>query len=298
MATTILVTGATGRLGQRVVSRLLQKQAEVRVLTRRREDALKLWGDRVEIAEGNFSDPASLKEAARGIDRVFLLSSIGETLAVDQKTVIDAALSTRVSRIVKISGSDWTIKNAGRSISGAAHAEVERHLAASGIAHTVLRPNAWMQVALEPVVAALRKGDDVPARFGNAAVSFIDADDIADVAVHALTSSAPVSSTFVLTGGEALTALEIARIAARILHRPVGVSHNAASVFPPHIGAFEEKAISEFGQLIGDGFAAPVTDTIQQISGRQPRSVEGYLRARLKAATPQGDHSEGEKTWH
>lgn len=74
MASTILVTGATGKLGQRVVSRLLQNHAEVRVLTRRREDALKLWGDRVDISEGNFSDPASLKEAARGIDRLFLLS--------------------------------------------------------------------------------------------------------------------------------------------------------------------------------------------------------------------------------
>lgn len=297
MAATILVTGATGKLGRRVVSRLLQKEAEVRVLTRRREDALKLWSDRVEIAEGNFSDPASLKEAARGIGRVFLLSPIGETLAADQRAVIDAALSAGVSRIVKTSGSDWTIRNAARSISGAAHAEVERHLAESGIAHTVLRPNAWMQVALEPVVAALSKGEDVPSRFGNAAVSFIDADDIADVAVHALISSAPVSGTFVLTGGEALTALEIARIAARILHRPVGVSHNAAPAFPPHIGAFEQKAIGEFGQLIRENLAASVNDIIQQITGRLPRSVEDYLRVRLAAAAPQGDNSEGEKTW-
>ncbi|MGN7956385.1 NmrA family NAD(P)-binding protein [Agrobacterium tumefaciens] len=297
MASTILVTGATGKLGQRIVSRLLQNHAEVRVLTRRREDALKLWGDRVDISEGNFSDPASLKEAARGIDRLFLLSPIGETLAADQKAVIDAALSAGVSRIVKISGSDWTIKNTGRSISGAAHAEVEQHLAASGIAHAVLRPNAWMQVALEPVVAALRKGEDVPARFGDAAVSFIDADDIADVAVHALTSSALVSGTFVLTGGEALTALEIARIAARILHRPVGISHHAAPALPPHLGAFEQTAIGEFGELIREGLAASVTDTIHQITGRLPRGVEDYLRARLAATTPQGGNSEGEKTW-
>ncbi|UXS11311.1 NmrA family NAD(P)-binding protein [Agrobacterium tumefaciens] len=297
MASTILVTGATGKLGQRVVSRLLQNHAEVRVLTRRREDALKLWGDRVDISEGNFSDPASLKEAARGIDRLFLLSPIGEMLAADQKAVIDAALSAGVSRIVKISGSDWTIKNAARSISGAAHAEVEQHLAASGIAHAVLRPNAWMQVALEPVVAALRKGEDVPARFGDAAVSFIDADDIADVAVHALTSSALVSGTFVLTGGEALTALEIARIAARILHRPVGISHHAAPAFPPHIGEFEQTAIGEFGELIREGLAASVTDTIHQITGRLPRGVEDYLRARLAATAPQGGNSEGEKTW-
>lgn len=74
MTATILVTGATGKLGQRVVGRLLQRQARVRVLSRRREDALKLWGDRVDIAEGNFSNPASLKEAARGISAIFVLS--------------------------------------------------------------------------------------------------------------------------------------------------------------------------------------------------------------------------------
>jgi len=297
MTATILVTGATGKLGQRVVTRLLQKEAKVRVLTRRREDALKLWGDRVDIAEGNFSDPASLKEASRGVGTVFLLSPIGETLAADQNAVIDAALSAGVSRIVKISGSDWTIANAARSISGAAHAEVEKHLIGSGIAHAVLRPNAWMQVALEPVVVALRKGEDVPARFGDAAVSFIDADDIADVAVHALTASVPVSGTFVLTGGEALTALEIARIAARILHRPVGISHNSGTAFPPDIGVFEQKAIGEFGQLIREGLAASINGNVERIAGRQPRSVEDYLRARLATATTQGDHSEGEKTW-
>ncbi|QCM12252.1 NAD-dependent epimerase/dehydratase family protein [Agrobacterium tumefaciens] len=297
MTATILVTGATGKLGQRVVSRILQKEAKVRVLTRRREDALKLWGDRVDIAAGNFSDPASLKEASRGIGTLFLLSPIGETLAADQNAVIDAALSAGVSRIVKISGSDWTIANAARSISGTAHAEVEKHLIGSGIAHAVLRPNAWMQVALEPVVVALRNGEDVPARFGDAAVSFVDADDIADVAVHALTASVPVSGAFVLTGGEALTALEIARIAARILHRPVGISHNSGTAFPPDIGVFEQKAIGEFGQLIREGLAASINDTIHQITGRLPRSVEDYLRARLAATTPQGDHSEGEKTW-
>ncbi len=297
MTATILVTGATGKLGQRVVSRLLQKEAKVRVLTRRGEEALKLWGDRVDISEGNFSDPASLKEASRATDTVFLLSPIGETLAADQKAVIDAALSASVSRIVKISGSDWTIANAARSVSGAAHAEVEKHLAGSGIAHTVLRPNAWMQVALEPVVAALRQAEDVPTRFGDAAVSFIDADDIADVAVHALTASTSVSGALVLTGGEALTALEIARIAARILHRPVGISHHSVSVFPPHIGAFEQTAIGEFGQLIREGLAASVNDNIERITGRLPRTVEAYLRARLAATTPQGNHSEGEKTW-
>jgi hypothetical protein len=77
----------------------------------------------------------------------------------------------------------------------------------------------------------------------------------------------------------------------------VGISDNAAPAFSPHIGAFEQKAIGEFGQLIRKGLAASVNNTVQQITGRLPRSVEDYLHARLVAVAPKGDDSEGEKTW-
>jgi len=295
--TKILVTGATGKLGRLVVDRLLHRNVTTRVLMRRPEEAHRLWGSSVEIATGDFGDGASLKEAVYGVDRVLLLSPITETLAVDQKRVIDAALSSGVTRIVKISGSDWTIQNSSRSISGAAHAQVERHLASSGIQYVILRPNAWMQVALEPIVAALSQGDTVPAQFGEAAVSFIDAGDIADVAAHALIEDQAPQGAFVLTGGEALTALDIAGVAARLLGRPVGSSQPLNSAIPSHLGAFERKAIAEFRELIGEGLAASVEDTVFRIIGREPRRVEDYLRDRLGAATSRRDTKQGEKTW-
>ncbi len=298
MAVDILVTGATGRLGKLVVPRLLEAGKRVRVLTRRPQETVGLWGDEVNVAQGDFADPATVREAARGAQKLFLLSPISETLIVHQSAAIDAAKDAGVARIVKISGSDWTLRNADRSISGAAHAAVEAHLVASGIAHAIVRPNAWMQVALAPVIAASSKGEDLPSRYGHAAVSYIDAQDIADVAVQALLDDAVSSDPLVLTGAEALTVDDIARIAARILQRPFGVSAASSAALPTHIDAFERCAIGEFVALIGEGLAATVTQTVTRITGNPPRRLEEFLRRHLVSAETQKNNPKGEKTWH
>lgn len=297
MAVDILVTGATGKLGKLVVPRLLDAGKTVRVLTRRPQDAYDLWGDKVEVAQGDFADPATVREAARGAQKLFLLSPISEALTAHQNAAIDAAKAAGVLRIVKISGSDWTLRNADRSISGAAHEAVEKHLAASGIAHAILRPNAWMQVSLAPVIAAAIKGEDLPVRYGNAAVSYIDAKDIADVAVQALLDHSISSDPLVLTGAEALTSLEVARIAARILQRPIGISDASSTPLPSHLDAFERRAIGEFVELIGAGLAVPVTQTVSRITGKQPRTVEEFLHSHLGPTQTQTHGPKGETTW-
>ncbi|MEK1869790.1 MAG: NAD(P)H-binding protein, partial [Ensifer adhaerens] len=124
----ILVTGATGKLGRLVVERLLARGQPVRVFTRRPETARALFGEAVQIAAGDFGDRAALDAAVRGVGRLLLLSPISTRLVTDQVAVADAAVAANVARIVKISGSDWTIEPPGNSISGEAHAAVERHL--------------------------------------------------------------------------------------------------------------------------------------------------------------------------
>lgn len=298
MTDAILITGATGKLGRLVVSRLLEKGDRVRVFTRRPDEVTSLWGNRVDVVQGNFSDFAKLKEAARGSNSLFLLSPISENLLNHQSAVIDAARLSQVERIVKISGADWTIKNADRSVAGAAHAAVEAYLSTSGVKHTVIRPNAWMQVSLAPVIAAVKQGADLPSRYGTAAISFLDASDIADVAVSALTSKAVIAGPLVLTGGEALTELELASIAARILRRPVGLAETSSQPLPAHFSELERRAISEFIQLIGEGHASSVTDTVFRITGQQPRGVEAYLRSHLAVGERRVTGPKGEKVWH
>src|SRR5690606_40032519 len=116
-----LITGATGKLGRVLTPKLIAGGHRVRVLTRRPEAAGEFYGDKVEIAEGDFSVPASLPAALEGVSRVLLLSPISERLAEDQIALIDAARAAGVTRVVKISGSDWTV---GTSFSGDAHKRV------------------------------------------------------------------------------------------------------------------------------------------------------------------------------
>jgi len=282
MPQSTLVTGATGKLGRIIVRQLLAAGIPVRALTRRPEIAASLFGRRIEIAVGDFNDRDSLDRAFTSVDRLLLLSPISEALARDQIGVIDAAERRNVRRVVKISGSDWTIDPPDRSISGMKHAEVERRLDASPIEAVSLRPNAWMQVSLPRYVAQIKADQRLLAAFGDAAVSFIDARDIADVAVHQLLADRLEGGPLVLTGSSALSVHDIAGIAARELHRPVVVASEAT---PNASGpqSFEQRAIAEFLTLIGHGGAAATTNAVARLLGRAPRTVEAFLAEHLAA---------------
>lgn len=271
-----LITGATGKLGRVLTPKLLAAGHRVRVLTRRPETARDLYGDSVEIAEGDFSVPASLPAALDGVSRVLLLSPISERLAEDQIALVDAAKAAGVKRIVKISGSDWTF---GTSFSGDAHKRVEGHLAQSGLNYVAVRPTAWLQVSLAAVAAQIRRGEAIAARHG-ARVGYVDIRDIADVAINQLLASKLAASPLVITGPEALAIPDIAALATRITGRPVGVS-SAVAGLPPGVEGFEAEVVKQFFVVIAQGGAAGLTETVERVLGRKPRSVEAYLAEEL-----------------
>ena len=271
-----LITGATGKLGRVLTPKLLAVEHRVRVLTRRPETARELYGDRVEIAEGDFSVPASLPAALEGVSKVLLLSPISERLAEDQIALVDAAKAAGVKRIVKISGSDWTF---GTSFSGDAHKRVEDHLAQSGLDYVAVRPTAWLQVSLAAVAAQIRRGEAIAARHG-ARVGYVDIRDIADVAINQLLAPKLAASPLVITGPEALAIPDIAALATRITGRLVGVS-SAVAGLPPGVEGFEAEVVKQFFVVIAQGGAAGLTDTVERVLGRKPRSVEAYLAEEL-----------------
>ncbi|KOC20624.1 NmrA family protein [Comamonas testosteroni] len=283
----VLVSGASGRLGQLLVPRLLARHARVRVLVRCAATARSLWGDAVEIAEASFDEQASLCEASAGADSLFLLSPIGPALAAQQSRVIEAAQTAGLSHIVKLSGSDWTINPSGLSLSGDAHGHVEQFLQDSGISHVVLRPNAWMQVGLSRVAGDLREGDAIRCHHIGAAVSYIDARDIADVAVQALLNQRLVRQMrerapgpWVLTGGQAVGAQQLAQIASYHLSRQIRVEAPLPALAQD---PFIARVHGQFFALMNEGHAAAVTDTVRLVLGREPRNVADFLAEQLRA---------------
>ncbi|WP_105420471.1 MULTISPECIES: NmrA family NAD(P)-binding protein [Neorhizobium] len=276
----ILVTGATGRLGQLLVEQLVARNRPVRILTRRPETARKLFGTTVQIAVGEFADRYSLDAAIRGVGRLLLLSPISERLAADQIAVANAAETAGVRRIVKISGSDWTIDPPGVSISGDAHASIEQHLRRLSIESISLRPNAWMQVSLANTIRQVLVGNPISAANPDAGVGYIDARDIADVAVHQLLAETVSSTPLNLTGPGIVTPRQIAVLLSTILKRPVALVERPPSALTPD-GDFEHRAVAEFGRLIAAGRAALTTDVVASLLGRPPRSVESFISEQL-----------------
>ena len=284
MSAPILVTGATGRLGQLIVARLVSKNQHVRVLTRRPGHARALFGTSAEVASGDFADPVSVRAAVRGINRLLLLSPLSGTLSIDQIGVAEAATAAGARRIVKISGSDWTIDPPGLSISGDAHAAVEWRLRGLPVEHVSLRPNAWMQVSLPNLIRQAEAGQMLSAGYGGAGIAFIDARDIADVAVHQLLARDIVSKPAILTGPSIMDLRAIAGILAKLLHRPVAVADAAVPAIIAADASFEHRAVAQFKGLIAAGRAAYATEAVSEILGRAPRSVEQFLTEHLTAA--------------
>lgn len=283
-AAAILVTGATGKLGQLIVQRLLALKQPVRAFTRRPDAARKLFGESVQVAAGEFGDRRSLDDALRGAGRLLLLSPISARLVTDQISVADAAVAAGVQRIVKISGSDWTIDPPGNSISGDAHAAVERHLARLPLVAVSLRPNAWMQVSLANTVRQAIANNTVVAANPDAVIGYIDARDIADVAVDQLLADNVAGGTLNLTGPDIVTARQVAELLSTALKRQIAAVKGRPLPVPGDAD-FEHRAIAQFVSLIAAGRAAATTDVVKSLLGRAPRSVAAFISEHVAAET-------------
>ena len=162
---TVLVTGATGQQGGAAARALLDKGHSVRALTRNPDsDAAKaLETAGAEIRGGDFNDPATLAEAAQGVDTAFLVSTFDT--GTDQETekaiaAIDALKQTGVGHVIYTSVASADQKT-GIPHFDSKHA-VEKHLAESGVNYTISAPVWFMDNLLAPWLIDGVRGGAVP----------------------------------------------------------------------------------------------------------------------------------------
>ena len=286
---TILVTGGTGRLGRLIVAELIGQGVAVRVLTARPAEARTLLGADIDLAEGRFEDAGALAAGLAGIETLLLLSPVSDALASGQTAAVAAAERAGIRRIVKISGSTWTIDPPGATHSGDAHAAVEARLLASPLETVALRPNAWMQTSLGPALVRAAATGTLALPHGDTPVAFIDARDIAAVAVKQLLAEAVAPGPLILTGPRAVSGADLARLAAQGSGRPVQWARLAwadqeAQLAAAGVPQAHRTNIRRFAVLMAEGAAAPVTATVAQILGRPARDVAAFAAETLAAA--------------
>ena len=276
----ILLTGATGTTGQETVRQLLEKGVPFRVMTRDIARAKKILGPDLDYVVGDFAAPETLATAFDGITRLSLLCAIAEKMVSLELNAVAAAKRAGITHIVKMSaiGSAPDAPTMIRRW----HGEIEQRIEREGFAYTNLWPNAFMQNFRR--FAAFIKNDGVfYAAIGESRVALVDVVDVAAVTVAALIEDGHEEQTYEITGPRAYSYRECAEILSRALSRTVrfesvsmAASHKAlvSAGLPPALA----DALIEIDQMFIDGFGAPVTDVVDRVVGRPPRSFEAFAR--------------------
>jgi uncharacterized protein YbjT (DUF2867 family) len=271
-----LVTGATGNVGSEVVSQLLAKGQKVRVFTR---DAAKLasWVDQVEVAIGDFTAPETFARAVSGVEGVFLMN--GPLDGGIFRQLIAATKAQGSPRVVFLS---TIFAGFPDSAIGQLHKEKEDVIRASGLPGRFVRAGAFMTNSYQWLDTIKAEGVVYNA-MGAGKVAPVAAEDIAAVAVHALTRADLPSEVFEVTGGELLTIPEQVDILAKAANRPIRSvdvpTENAVQGLirigtPPPVAA----AVGKSFEAIRDGRMAMVEDTVKQVTGKQPRTFQSWAK--------------------
>jgi len=272
----ILVTGATGTVGREVTGQLVATGERPRVLVRNRETARRLLGERVEYVTGDLDRSETLAAALAGVDRVFLVTRQSSRQLDQELGVIRAASRADVGSLVKLS----VFRADERSPLQIArqHAQAERALEQSGLAHTILRPVFFMQNLI-----GMLRDDAFYTGAGDGRVAMIDARDIAAVAVAALTHPGQHGRTYTLTGPETLRFDDVASILARYTGRPVRhvrVPPEAVSAGLRQRGmqAWFADDMAQLHGMLADGYEDVVTDHVRAVTHRSPGSFARFTR--------------------
>lgn len=273
----IVVTGATGNVGEELIRLLSDRQAKVRALSRHPPKDETVRG--IEWVEADLGDAQALPDIFADADRVFLLTGNVGNMVRLQKNVIAAATEAGVEHVVKVSA--LGASDHSKSVIGVWHYNVERVLRESNLSWTILRPHVFMQNLLDQR-ESIRSEGKVYSPSGDAAIPMIDTRDIAAVAAAALTDTGHEGKRYTLTGPEALSYGEATKILADALGKPLTyVPESEEAAFsrlhragqPPWlIGA--QLALAEY-QRRGGGTDI-ITDSVEKVTGRPARSFRDF----------------------
>ncbi|MFK0259752.1 NAD-dependent epimerase/dehydratase family protein [Streptomyces angustmyceticus] len=279
---TVLVTGATGTTGSRVVARLAAGGHTAVAASRRTP----LPTGAARAVRFDWYDPAGHGAALYGADRLYLVPPIGDPdPAAVMLPFLRQARAAGVRRAVLLGSS--AIPAGGPGVG-------QVHAALPGLFDewAVLRPSWFMQNFTGDHLHAgsIRSEGVIRTATGTGRVGFVDADDIAAVAARLLTNaSAPPATDLVLTGPQALSHDEVATLFTEATGHPVRHLPLTPEQLRGRLSATLPEGfanlLTDLDQAIAAGSEDRVTDTVERITGRPPRALREVVEEWAAAAS-------------
>jgi uncharacterized protein YbjT (DUF2867 family) len=290
----VLVIGAAGNIGRLVVREVLDRGERVTALVRDTERTVPpgsvLAAPGVTRVIGDLTRPASIRRAMDGCSAVFLLTPHSPDQVELQNVAVDAAADTG-ARLVKLSSwgpsvfEDTPVPGARR------HWLTQQYALSRGVPSTFLCPNYFMHVLINRYAGDVRRRGVLVSPAGWRGISMVDARDVAEAAARVLTEDGHVGATYTLSGPTAPTYPKIADILSRLTGRTVRYHYQSDAEFNAWM-ATESRQDWETAHAAGifafyrDGGGELVTDDVQRILGRAPRSIEDFLAERYADFLP------------
>lgn len=276
---TLLVTGASGHLGRRVVEILLDAEERVVAATRTPEKLSSLVARGAEVRRADFDAPASLERALTAVDRLLLISTdaLGRRLP-QHVAVIDAAVRAGVEHVVYTS---YSSPEQWETVFVREHAETEARLRESGLGWTVLRSNLYTDHLVPKLSSAIASGE-LEAAAGGGGAGYVTRNDCASVAAVALSSAEFDGRTIDVTGPAVVTHAELAKIAGDVGHTPVAYVRRSPEEMRQRLiatGTSREQAdmLVSIDQAVANGWFQTATDAVEELTGHPPTSVAEFL---------------------
>ena len=263
-----LIIGGTGKTGRRIVSRLEQLGHHVRI------------GSRTASPAFDWHKPEGWPQALSGMDKVYItyqpdLAVPGALEAIEE--LVRQSKKAGIKKLVLLSGK------------GEREAQLcEQVVIHSGIDHTIVRANWFNQnfsenFLLDPIIEG-----HVALPFAEMKIPFVDANDIADVAVQALIDDKHNDQIYELTGARALTFKEAIEEISVVVKRDIGFTPISVEAYS---NAMRSMGLSEdfvwliaylFTEVLGNPSNSEITNDIEKVLGRPPIDFSEYVKATAK----------------
>ncbi|MYM71451.1 NmrA family NAD(P)-binding protein [Duganella sp. FT134W] len=283
---TILVTGATGKVGTKVIEQLVKRGADVRALVRNPASASFPAG--VAVAQGDLLDPDSLRGALSGVSTLFLLNAVAPDEFTQALIALNVAKEAGVRHVVYLSviHSDLYVNVphfAGKY-------GVERMIEQMGFSATILRPAYFMDNDLTVKDVVLGYGV-YPMPVGDKGLAMISVDDIGEIAAIELVrrnqSATPLPLERInLVGPETLTGNDIAAAWSSVLGRAIAYGGGDTAAFEQNLRQFMPGWMAYDMRLMGERFltdgmlpGAGDVDRLTALLGRPLRAYRDFAAA-------------------
>lgn len=272
----IFVMGASGTIGSEVVKLLADEGHAVRAGYYSRKPTVRgVQPVQIDIVTGK-----GLDRALAGVDSVFVLSGLMEDQAAAEIRVVEMAKHMAAKRLVKLSvlAAETEAYSFARI-----HRKIERAIEESGLPYTLLRPGSFMQNFVNYYGETIRGEDAFYLPCGEAREAFVDARDIARVAVHALTSDGHQGKGYDLLGAEVLSYTDAAQKLSAVLRRQIRYVDTPAAEFKKSmIGAglpeWYVDRLTSLYQYVREGNFPKRSTSIKDVTGREPISFDQFAR--------------------